>query len=172
MKLSGWMGLGLPEVPLGTRIFVDSNIFLYVFFKHPVYGSACHDFIKRLEDNDLTGFVDEFVLNEVFHKLMITSVVNQCHCSPGQAIVILKKIPKIVQDMPQLWDPGRMLENIGVKIIPGPFFSDSLNITRQYNFLVTDAVHVAAMKRENLVDLATNDADFNRAYHVRLWKPE
>jgi len=63
------MGLSILSVPSGTNIFVDSNIFLYVFFKHPVYGKACHTFIKRIEENEVIGFVDEFVLNEVFHKL-------------------------------------------------------------------------------------------------------
>ena len=166
------MGLSILSVPSGTNIFVDSNIFLYVFFRHPTYGKACHTFIKRIEENDVTGFVDEFVLNEVFHKLMITSIVNRCHCSPVQAIALVKKTPEILNEVPLLWEACDMLKNFGVNVIPGPLFADSMEIAHQYNLLATDAAHVAAMKRENLVNLATNDADFSRVPFLHLWRPE
>jgi len=143
-----------------------------VFFKHPVYGKACHTFIKRIEENDITGFVDEFVLNEVFHKLMVTSIVNRCHCSPVQAVAVVKKKPEILNEFPPLWEACDMLKNIGVNVIHGPFFSDSIEIAHRYNLLATDAVHVAAMKRENLVDLATNDTDFSRVQFLHIRRPE
>jgi len=41
------MGLNLNQVPSGTRIFIDSNIFLYIFLKHPKFGEICQKFIKR-----------------------------------------------------------------------------------------------------------------------------
>lgn len=166
------MGLNLLSVPSGTPVFVDSNIFLYVFFRHPVCGKASHTFIKRIEDNDITGFVDEFVLNEVFHKLMITSVVEGYHCPPAQAVAVIKKSPEILNEFPSLWEACDMLKNIGVEIIPGPFFSDSMEIARQYNLFATDAVHVAAMRKEKLMDIATNDADFSRVPSLQIWKPE
>ena len=63
-----------------------------------------------------------------------------------------------------------MLKNIGVKSIHGPLFADSIEIAHQYNLLATDAAHVAAMKKENLVNLATNDADFSRVQFLHLWR--
>lgn len=88
------MGLSLSSIPSGASVFVDANIFLYVFFRHPAYGKDSHAFIKRIEENDILGFADEFVLNEVFHKLMVTSVVEQCRCSPIQAVAVIKKLLK------------------------------------------------------------------------------
>ena len=55
------MGLNLNQVPSGTRIFIDSNIFLYIFLKHPKFEETCQRFIKRTETMDIEGIVDEFV---------------------------------------------------------------------------------------------------------------
>ena len=71
------MGLNLNLVPSGTRIFIDSNIILYIFLKHPKWGKSCQKFIQRTEEMDILGIVDEFVYNEVMHKLMITAMVNR-----------------------------------------------------------------------------------------------
>jgi len=55
------MGLNLHQVPSETRIFIDSNIFLYIFFKYPKWGKSCLEFIKRTEEMDIQGIVDDFV---------------------------------------------------------------------------------------------------------------
>jgi hypothetical protein len=34
------MGLNLNQVPSGTSIFIDSNIFLYIFLKAPQMGEV------------------------------------------------------------------------------------------------------------------------------------
>ena len=102
----------------------------------------------------------------------MTSIVNRCHCSPVQAIAVVKKTPELLNEFPPLWEACDMLKNIGMKIIHGPLFADSIVIAHQYNLLATDAAHVAAMKRENLVNLATNDADFSRVQFLHLWRPE
>lgn len=65
-----------------------------------------------------------------------------------------------------------MLENIAVNIIHGPFFSESVGIARRYHLLATDAVHVAAMSKADLTDIATNDTDFSRVQFLHTWKPE
>lgn len=119
------MGLNLSQVPSGTRIFIDSNILLYVFFKHPVYGKSCLAFIKRIEENDIAGFIDEFVLNEVFHKLMVTAIMNCHRCSPAEAIAFVKKTPEILRELPQLWEACEILETVNVKNISGTLFSES-----------------------------------------------
>ncbi|MEN6395723.1 MAG: hypothetical protein ABFC78_04490 [Methanoregula sp.] len=103
---------------------------------------------------------------------MITSVVEEYHCPPALAVAVIKKSPEILNEFPSLWEACDMLKNIGVEIIPGPFFSDSMEIAHQYNLFATDAVHVAAMRKEKLMDIATNDADFSRVPSLQIWKPE
>jgi hypothetical protein len=91
---------------------------------------------------EITGFVDEFVLNEVFHKLMVPSIVNRYRISP-QAVTSMKNNPGILKELPELWQACELLKTIGVKIVPGPFFPDFLVVAQEYPLLATDAIHEA-----------------------------
>jgi len=41
-------------------------------------------------------------------------------------------------------------------------FPDFVEISRIYNLLATDAMHVSVMKRHGITNVATNDRDFER----------
>ena len=92
---------------------------------------------------EITGFVDEFVLNEVFHKLMVTAIVNRYRISPQEAVTSMKNNPGILKELPELWQACELLKTIEVKIVPGPFFPDSLVVAQEYHLLATDAIHEA-----------------------------
>ena len=111
------MGLNLNQVPSGTTIFIDSNIFLYIFLKHPGWGKSCQKFIQRTEEMDIQGIVDEFVYSEVMHKLMVTAIVNRFHCSPQKAIALVKNKPENLKDFPAPHKEGEMLQSMNGKDI-------------------------------------------------------
>ena len=166
------MGLNLYQVPSGTRIFIDSNIFLYIFLKHPKWGKSCQEFIQRTEEMDIQGIVDEFVYNEVMHKLMVTAIVNRFHCSPQKAITLIKNTPEILKVFPALWEVGEMLQAMNVKVILGPFFPESFTLMQEHHLLITDAVHIAAMNKAKVTHIASNDNDFSRVPWLSVWKPQ
>jgi len=165
------MGLNLNQLPSGTRIFIDSNIFLYIFLRHPRWGKSCQKFIQRTEEMDIQGIVDEFVYNEVMHKLMVTAIVNKLHCSPANAIAFVKKTPELLKELPALKEAGEMLRTMNVKVISGPFFPESLTLMQEHRLLITDAVHIAAMNKEKITHIASNDKDFSRIPGISVWKP-
>ena len=47
----------------------------------------------------------------------------------------------------------------------------SVQISERYRLLISDAVHIAIMKKRGIVDLASNDSDFERVAGINLWKP-
>ena len=128
--------------------------------------------MKRIEQSDINGYCNDFVFNEVIHKLMVTAIVNRYHYSPHEVVSIIKKEPKILNEIPELWQAGELLNAIDLKFISGPFFPEALKISKKYNLLITDAVHVAAMKKEGITHIATNDADFVRIPSLEIIKPE
>ena len=164
--------MNLSQVPPGTRIFIDSNILLYIFLKHPKWGKSCQQFMQRTEGMDIQGIVDEFIFNEVMHKLMVTAMVNRFHCSPQKAIALVKNTPEILMDFPVLWEAGELLQAINVKVISGPFFPESFTLMQEHHLLITDSVHIAAMKKEKVTHIASNDNDFSRVPWVSVWKPQ
>ena len=120
---------------------------------------------------DIQGMVDEFVYNEVMHKLMVTVMVTRFHCSPQKAIALVKNIPDILKDFPVLWEAGEMLQAMNVKVISGPFFPESFALMQEHHLLITDAVHIAAMNKEKVTHIASNDKDFSRVSSLSVWKP-
>ncbi|MCA1916979.1 type II toxin-antitoxin system VapC family toxin [Methanospirillum hungatei] len=96
------MGLNFSQIPEQTNIFIDSNIFLYLFLKHPGYYQECHKFIQRIERGEIIGLINDFVYDEVMHKLMITALINRNHCSPYEAVSFIKREPEILDQLPEL----------------------------------------------------------------------
>jgi len=88
---------------------------------------------------DIQGMVDEFVYNEVMHKLMVTAIVNKLHCSPTKAIAIVKNTPELLKGFPALQEAGEMLRTMNVKVISGPFFPESVALMQEHHLLITDA---------------------------------
>jgi len=166
------MGLNFSQIPEQTNIFIDSNIFLYLFLKHPGYYQACRSFIQRIERGEIIGLINDFVYNEVMHKLMVTALVNHNHCSPHEAISFIKREPEVLDELPELWQAGELLQLIDLKKISGPFFPSALSFSKKYKLLITDAVHVAGMQKDGVFHIATNDNDFRHIPSLIIYKPE
>ena len=83
----------------------------------------------------------------------------------------LKRKPEILNEFPELWQAGELLQALGLTIISGPFFPEAVNLAEKYHLLITDAVHVAAMKKEGITHIATNDVDFERIPFLEISKP-
>ncbi len=165
------MGLTLSRLPSDTYVFVDSNIFLYVFFKHSVYGDSCREFLKRIENGEVLGFIDEFVQNEVFHKLMVAAVASRKRLSLPDAVSYIKRNPDILKTVPELWQACELLKSMDLEVIPGPLFGESLVLSEEFQLLATDAIHVAAMQKAGIENIASNDSDYLRVKSFRVWRP-
>jgi len=87
------MGLKLSELPANKEVFIDANIFLYSAFKHPVFGNKCKNFLIGVEKGEIKGYTSDFVLNEIFHKLIIAEVVKKFGIAAKQVVRFVKKKP-------------------------------------------------------------------------------
>jgi len=59
----------------GEQIFLDANTLAYHFGPDPVFGPACSQLVRRIEQQDLSGFVSTHVLTELAHQLMMLETV-------------------------------------------------------------------------------------------------
>ena len=64
----------LEEIPSGTRVLIDSNVFICHFLD---ISQSCTDFLCRVEDEEVIGYISTVVLAEVLHRLMIAEVVEK-----------------------------------------------------------------------------------------------
>jgi len=52
----------LDQVPAGARVLIDSNILVYHFQPHPVFGPSCQRFLERIERQDMEGLTSTNLL--------------------------------------------------------------------------------------------------------------
>ncbi len=159
------------ELPSGTKVYIDANIFLFSAFNHPQFGHPCRDFLTRIEEEG-TGYVSDLTLNEVFHKLMIAEVSKILRVKPSDALSRIKWEPEVISRLEVLWEEMELIENSGINMLPPQkLFPDFVDISRKFNLTATDAMIVGIMKKNDIKDIATNDRDFERVDFLRVWKP-
>jgi len=163
--------LKLSQLPDGESIFLDANIFLYSAFDHPTFGGACKDFLIRVNQEEVRGYCSAFVLNEVFHKLMMSEIVDKFGVQAGVANNLFKQRPEIISELCDVWDEMDIINNINITIFGGQIFPEFVDLSKKYHLLAMDSAHLAIMRRNGLKNLATNDADFKRVADLKIWKP-
>ncbi len=52
----------LADIPAGTAVFVDANLFLFALTHHAVHGTACEVFFDRSENRDITAITSTYIL--------------------------------------------------------------------------------------------------------------
>ena len=165
------MGLKLRELPATEEIFIGANIFLYSAFKHPVFGNKCKNFLIRIEKEEIKGYTSDFVLNEIFHKLMIAEIVKKFGIAAKQVVRFVKKKPEVIAELETVWTEMEIIKGFNISILNGSLFPDFIKISKMYWLMATDAFHVATMKKHGITNIATNDPDFERVNGTKVWKP-
>jgi len=62
------------------NIFIDANIFIYYVGDHPIFADTCEKLLLDVETNRSVGVTSIFVLNEVFHKMMMLEpIFRRCY---------------------------------------------------------------------------------------------
>jgi predicted nucleic acid-binding protein len=123
----------LPGHRTGDSVFVDANAFIYYFAADPVFGPACDQLLRRIENQDIVGFTSAHVLSEVAHRLM-TLEASQAHGWPMTAISRrLKRHPSQVKALTRRRQAIDELALVGVQTlaIGGSQVSHAADVTRQ-----------------------------------------
>jgi predicted nucleic acid-binding protein len=166
------VGLSFVRIPSGTRVYVDANIHLYSAFKHPVYGTSCRDLLIRIDEGNVYGYTSDFVLDEVLHKLMIAEVAKNYTKSVRGAVAYIKKNPEVIAQLEVVWTEMELLGRSKFVVLENrSLFPEFVELSKKYDLMATDAVHVAIMRRHGLMNIATNDPDFERVDWLTVWKP-
>jgi len=165
------MGLKLSNFSFKEKTYIDANIFLSSAFKHPKFGTACKDFLIHIDEKGL-GYVSDFTINEVFHKLMLAEVSMHFGVKPADVIPYIKRNPDAISGLKILWEEMEIIRDSNLSVISAnKLFPDFIETSKRFNLLATDAIIVEIMKKNGIVNIATNDTDFERVDFLEVWKP-
>lgn len=154
------------------RVFLDTNILLYAYTTTR-FSLSCERLLEKIQAGDITGYINATVLDEFFHKALLTELYVEKHLSPREAIAYIKKYPEVLLNVSTPYVMAReILEQYNLTILEtSDLLGDTLLISQQYGLLFSDALHAASARKYGIDYFATNDRDFDRVDFLTLARP-
>jgi len=153
----------LDQVPARARVLVDSNILVYHFQPHPVFGPTCNRLMERIERQDIEGLTFTNWLSEVARRRRLIEAAALPGWGSGKVLNRLKQQPSVIQQLTvyQTAVDAVLQSRMVVISVPGALVSTAAALSRQHSLLTNDALIVAIMQQHGLTNLASADADFD-----------
>ena len=159
----------LPNLPTGTDIFLDANVFIYAFGGQ---SQECSDLLQRCSTEEVFGITTLEVIHEVTHRLMLIEAVAAGLITRGNAAALKGKW-RDVASLTQYWSLTVRIFGLNILILA----SDELRLQRahtirsQHGLLTNDSLILAAMDEYGIGCLATRDGDFDHVTPLTVYKP-
>lgn len=172
----------LKDLPRGTEVFVDTNIFHYHFEGR---SKTCSTFLVRIIQREVTAYVNFQILSDLLHKLMLAEAVRK-HCVDDDDAGQLKRYLSNCRTNAQrarLQDYQTQFESIldiGLRLLPmnENLLKDTKRERNKYYLMVGDSLHLGTMNRRrvknrevSLQHIVTHDKDFIFVPDLTIWKP-
>ncbi len=165
--------MNFSDIPSGTSVFVDANVFVYDFAPDPQFGIPCRELLARIEIGDLKGVCSSREMSDVAHRLM---TLEACQTFGWPFAGIGQRLRTHPTEIKQLVRFRQALDEIvamNVQVLPVAQQDVLLagDISRQYGLLSGDALIVAMMQTRQFTSLASNDSDFDRIPNLNRYSP-
>lgn len=160
----------LRDIISGTKIFIDSNIFIYHFTG---VSDECTKFLSRCERGELIGMTSTNVLLEVLHRLMMVEALRKGLEEPPNMVKKLAKAPKKVKQLDAYFRHVDKIPEMGIAVHPLRLETISQShILRLVNgLLVNDSIVLATMQENAIKYLATADKVFENFTDIEMVSP-
>lgn len=168
--------MNLLEYSSPEHIFIDSNIFLDYVIPNPAYYNIAFDFLRKVECEDIHATITPAVLAEVSHILLLEKgaailknhnrniIINKIEFDSNFSNLCRNAVDKFNEFISKL--DGLQL----IPVMPEDYFLAS-DLAREYNLMAFDALHLSAMRRAHIRNIATRDRDFERVEGIAVWSP-
>jgi predicted nucleic acid-binding protein len=162
--------LTLDELPDGSDVFVDANIFVY---HYTAASSSCQRFVDRCAAGTLRGVTSLHVLLEVAHRLMIVEAQQAGLVRGANPRQKLAGSPEIVRRLRRYEEWTLAIPRMGIEVQEVTYqdFLASLGVRRAVGLLTLDSLAVAVMRRLRLTHLASADRAFRAVAGISVFEP-
>lgn len=160
----------LEQVPPGTRLFIDSTIFIY----HFTGGSPeCRALLERCERGSVKGVTSVVVLADVAHRLMMIEALSRGLVSAGNLARKLREKPDVVRQLHAYHEQVERVPLMGVDVVDVGLGTlvRSAEVRRRHGLPTNDSLVVASARESGAAALASADAGFERVADLRLYRP-
>ncbi len=163
----------LADLAAGESVFLDANILVYHFAADPLFGPYCTPLVQRIDQGELSGFTSPHVLSETAHRLMATEASVLFGWPFAGIVRRMKRHPAEVQKLTGFHQALQIVVDSKIKVLsttPAMVLA-AAGVSRQTGLMSNDALIVAMMQSHGLINLASNDADFDRVAGLTRYSP-
>ncbi|MBI4527348.1 MAG: PIN domain-containing protein [Deltaproteobacteria bacterium] len=159
----------LPNLPAGTDLFLDANVFIYAFGGR---SNECHNLLQRCSTEEVFGITTFEVIHEVTHRLMLIEAVATGVITK-ESVAALKGKWRDVTTLTQYWSLTARIFGLNILILASeePRLHRAHTMRSRYGLLTNDSLILAAMDEYGIGYLATRDDDFDHISELTVYKP-
>jgi predicted nucleic acid-binding protein len=163
------MARPLPDLPSGSLVFIDANIFIYGMLRESV---QCADLIERCRQEEVAGVTTTEVVSEVCHRLMIKEAMDLGLISRPAASALKSKHTGI-RGLRKYWELTARIFQLNLVVLSSSEARHraAQRIRDQHGLLTNDSLIVAACFEREIPSLASRDADFELIPELTLYRP-
>lgn len=158
------------ELPHGSQVFIDANIFIYHFSG---VSAECSDFLELCEQEKVIGFTTTHIVLEVMHRLMMLEAVTKGFLTPGNVAQKLKQNPMMISNLSDYADCALRIPEMGISVLPitMELCESAVVLQRDYGVMNNDSLLAAACQSRGCSNLASNDLALARIKGLVLFQP-
>lgn len=160
----------LNQIPAGSFVFIDANIFVYGFSGH---STQCYEFLERCAREEITGVCLFEIVNEATHKFMLEEAVAK-GLIPKPSAGDLRKKRQIIPILSHYWQRTEHILSLNLLVLATDENMVRLAHTERQNasLLTNDSMIVACMRYYGINFLATKDEDFEMVSGISVFQPD
>jgi len=159
----------IENLPAGTRLFLDANIFVYAFLGH---SNECQGLLGRCATEKVLGITTLDVVNEVTHRMMLAEGV-------GKGVIKRERVRDLrgkwreVAKLTEYWTQTSAIFGLNILVLTTDEarLHVAQTIRVRHGLLTNDSLIVAAMEEFGIDSLATRDNDFDHISKLIVYKP-
>jgi len=155
------------NLPAGTHLFLDANIFIYAFLGH---SSQCRNLLDHCASEQVFGITILEVINEVTHRLMVAEALGTGVIKRDRVRDLRGKRREIAK-LTEYWAQTSAIFGLNILVLPSDEarLYQAQNVRSRYGLLTNDSL--AAMEESGVDSLATRDSDFDHISDIQIYKP-
>lgn len=170
----------LSDLPRGTSVFVDTNIF---HFHYQGKSVACTKFITRVALGEVEAYVNTQVLSDLMNKLMLAEACRK-QCTKKPNAFELKRYFKVNRGnsnpLTEYQIQFEAILSIGLRVLPidEKLFVETKSERATHCLMTGDSLHLGTMNKRKisrrqvpLRHIVTGDADFALIPDLTVWQP-
>ena len=159
----------IENLPAGTRLFLDANIFVYAFLGH---SNECQGLLGRCATEQVLGITTLDMVNEVTHRMMLAEGV-------GKGVIKRERVRDLrgkwreVAKLTEYWTQTSAIFGLNILVLTTDEarLHVGQTIRVRHGLLTNDSLIVAAMEEFGIDSLATRDNDFDHISKLIVYKP-